>query len=95
MTNIVKHNDQQKYVYSSYEKAFDGKCERSFGNDFARNVIMFGVDNSSSSHTENLKNYFLILFEGDTFGINGSFGAPEKKIDINFSQAKTKLEFAL
>ena len=35
-------------------------------------VIIFGVDNSSSSHADNLKN------EGDTFGINGSFGAPEK-----------------
>ena len=51
---------------------------------------MFGVDNSSSSHTYNLKNDFLILGEGDTFGINGSFGAPEKKIDINFSKAKAK-----
>ena len=35
-------------------------------------VIIFGVDNSSSSHADNLKH------EGDTFGINGSFGAPEK-----------------
>ena len=38
---------------------------------------MFGIDNSSTSHTDNLKNDFLILGEGDTFGINGSFGAPE------------------
>ena len=37
-------------------------------------------DNSSSSHTDNCKNDFLVLGEGDTFGINGSFGAPEKKL---------------
>ena len=37
----------------------------SFRNDYARNVIIFGVDNSSSSHTPNMKN-FLILGEGDT-----------------------------
>ena len=49
-------------------------------NDFARNVIIFGVDNSSLSHTDNHKNSFLILGEGDTFGINGSFGAPEKSL---------------
>ena len=50
-----------------------------FGNDLARNVIIFGVDNSLSSHTDNLKNDFLILGEGPTFCINGSFGASEKK----------------
>ena len=37
-----------------------------------------GVGNSSSCHTHNLKNNFLILGEGSTFGINGSFGASEK-----------------
>ena len=30
-------------------------------------------------HTDNLKYDFLILGEGDTFGINGSFGAAGKK----------------
>ena len=53
--------------------------EWSFGNDYTRNVIIFGVDNSSSSHADNLKNNFLILGEGDTFGINGIFGVPLKK----------------
>ena len=43
-----------------------------------RNFTIFGVKNSSSSHTDNLENDFLILGEGDIFGINGSFGAPEK-----------------
>ena len=37
-----------------------------------------------------LKNDFLILGEGDAFGIDGSFGAPEKKINITFSKTKTK-----
>ena len=40
-------------------------------------------------YKENLKNHFLILGEGDTFGINRSFDAPEKKFDFNFSKAKT------
>ena len=26
--------------------AFDGECSWSFGNDFSRNVAIFGVDNS-------------------------------------------------
>ena len=37
----------------------------------------------------------LILGEGDTFGINGSFGAPEKKFSINFSKANKKVGFSL
>ena len=79
-TNIVKNNDKEEYVYSGYGIAFNGKVEWYFDNDYARNVIIFGVDNSSSSHAHNLRNDFLILGEGDTFGINGSFGAPEKKV---------------
>ena len=29
-----------------------------FGNGFSRNVVIFGVDNSSSSYTDNCKNDF-------------------------------------
>ena len=58
MTNIVKKRDKEKYVYSRYRIAFDGKGKLSFGNDYARNVITFEVDNSSSSHADNLKNNF-------------------------------------
>ena len=35
-----------------------------------------------------IKNDFLILGEGPTFGINGRFDASEKKFDVNFSKAK-------
>ena len=62
----------------------------SFGNDTARNVLIFGVDNRSSSYVENRKSNFLILGLGPIFGINGSFGSPEKKVIINFNKANTK-----
>ena len=35
----------------------------SFGNDFGRNVVNFGVDSNSSFHTNNRKNPFLVLGE--------------------------------
>ena len=76
-------------MYSGYGIAFDGKGSWSFGNDYASNVVIFGVDNSSSSHADNHKNKFLVLSGGDTFGVNGSFAAPEKKFSINFTKAKT------
>ena len=58
-TNIVKNCDKEKYVYRGYRIASDSADSWSFDNDFARNVISFGVDNSSSSHSDNSKNNFL------------------------------------
>ena len=40
VTFIVKTVIKKNYVYSDYEIAFDGKCEWSFDNDYARNVII-------------------------------------------------------
>ena len=47
------------------------------------------------SHADNHKNNFLVLGEGDTFGINRSFGAPEKMFSINFSIAIIKVCLSL
>ena len=79
-------------VYSGYKIIFDGKGGWGFGIHYARNIIIFGDDNSSSSHTNHtgcLLYNFLILGERDTFGINGSFGTPEKTFGINFSKTNT------
>ena len=86
-TNIVKNCDEEKYVYSEYVMTFDSAGSWSFDNDFTRNVIIFGVDNSSSSHFDNRKNDFLILGEGPTYDTNGSV---EKRFSINFTKANTK-----
>ena len=75
--------------------AFDGKDEWCFGNDYARHFVIFGVDTSSSSDIDNRQDKFLVLGEGDTFGVNGNFGAPERKFSINFSKAITKFYLSL
>ena len=67
-------------MYSCYGITFDSTCLWTFDNDTARNVIILGVDNSSSFHAEKLENKFLALGEGATFGINGGFGPLEKKV---------------
>ena len=64
---------------SGYGITFNSTDWWSFDNNTARNVIIFGVDNSSSSDVDNRKNNFLILRLDPTFGIDGSFGSPEKK----------------
>ena len=46
-------------------------------------------------HFDNRRNNFLVQGEGSTFGINGSFGSPEKKFSMNFSKASTKFCLSL
>ena len=67
----MRNYDKEKYASSGYGIAFDRKGPWIFSNDFARNVIISGVDNNSSSDTNNLKNdllfqmkdIFLVLME--------------------------------
>ena len=54
-------------MYSGYRIASDGTGSWNFGNDFAKNIVIFDVDNSASSHTDNRKNNFLALGEGPTW----------------------------
>ena len=56
--------------------------EKVNGNDFARNVAIFDVDDSLSFHTYNKKNKFLVSSEILTDGINDNTGTAEKKISI-------------
>ena len=59
-------------MYSDNGIAFDGLGSLSVGNDFGRNVIIFGLDNSSSFHYDNRKNDFIVLHERPIDDINDS-----------------------
>ena len=54
----------------------------------ARNILIFGADNNSLSHTNNQKRNFLVLGEVPIDGINGTTGAAKES--INFSKRRTK-----
>ena len=82
-----------KYVYSRYRITFDNAGSWSFDDDTARIVIIFAVDNSSSSHSDNHKNNSSV--QSKTFEINGSFGSTGEKISINFIKANTKFCLSL
>ena len=91
----VKNSDQEKYVFIGYRITFGDEDAWSFGNEFVRNAIIFGVDKSSSSHSDNSKNSFLVLGEGPTYAVNGNFGSQEKKLSINLTKTKKKLCLSL
>ena len=76
---LVRNAVKKIFTYNGRGIAFEGEVFWTFDNDSARNVVIFGVDNSSSSHTDIQKNKFLILGEGPTQGFNDSTSAAEKK----------------
>ena len=68
--NLTKNADINKYGYSGYGIGFDRKSNFSFPNGtFGQNVIIFGVDKSSSAHVDNKKKDILILGNGPPQGL--------------------------
>ena len=55
---LVQKSDKEKYVYSRYGIKLDSASSWSFSNDFARNVMIFRVDDSSSSCSDHRKKDF-------------------------------------
>ena len=82
-------------MYSDYGITVNSKDWWSFDNDATKNLEIFGVDNSSLSHVDDPQNHFLTLGLSPTFGINESFGSPEKKPSLNFTKTNTKLCLSL
>ena len=74
----VRKTIKTKFICNSRGIWFDGKCMCKFSNDFAKSVAIFGVDSTSSSHTDNWKKKLLVLGEGPTDDFNDSTGAAEK-----------------
>ena len=91
-----------KFTYSGQGIAFDGKIMWSYDSGFARNVVIFGVDNISSFHNDHQKSKFSVLWKGLIKVIKDSVGAAaknkkkkkQKKNSINFSKVKI-VKFAL
>ena len=79
-TNIEKTSDKAKLVYSSYGIGFDGDRFVDFWYNFDKKKMFFDIDNSSSSHSENQKNNFLVLCKGSTYDVNEGFASAERSL---------------
>ena len=84
---LVRNPVKYKFIYSGKKIVFVGDSLWSLDNDFFRNVVIFGADNTSSSHTKNKKNK--LSGEEPIDGINDKTGTGEKK-NVNFTKTKTK-----
>ena len=59
---LSKNADIDKYGYSGYENGFDKRWSFSFpGGGFGQNILIFGVDMSSSAYIDNKKKDILVL----------------------------------
>ena len=85
--SLTKNTDIDKYKYSGYGIWFDTRESFSFpGTGLGRNVIVFGVDMSSSA---NIDNIILILGNGPSPGLEHTLIA-EKRYSINFTELNKK-----
>ena len=84
-----------KYGYSGYGIGFDRRSSFSFpGGGFGQNVLIFGVDMSSSAHIDNKKKDILVLGKGPTQGLEHPLTA-EKMYTISFTVTKKEIKLAL
>ena len=92
---MTKNADIDKYGYSGCGIGFDRKSSFAFpGGGFGQNVIIFGVDMSSSAHTDNKEKDILITGKGPAQGLEHTL-ITEKMYSINFNVTKKKFCLSL
>ena len=90
---FTKNADIDKYRYSSYGIGFDRRLGFPFyGSGFGQNVLIFGVDMSSSARIDNKKREILVIGKGPTQGLENTLIA-EKMYLFNFTLTKKKFCF--
>ena len=92
---LTKNADIKKYGYSDYGIRFDRSSSFSFsGGGFGQNVLIFGVDMSSSPHINDKKKDILVLGKGPAQGLESTLTA-EKMCSINFTLTKKRFCLSL
>ena len=86
MVTLAKNDDIDNYKYSEYGTGIDryGFFSHPSGGT-GKNIIIFGVDMSSSTKTDNKKEDILILGKDPTQGLEHTLSA-EKLYSINFTE---------
>ena len=93
--SLTKNADTDKYGYFGYGNGFNRHGSFSFsGTGLGRNVIIFGIDMSSSTKIDNRKKDILILDKDPTQGLEHTLSA-EKMYSINFTEQNKKFCLSL
>ena len=93
---ITKNDDTSKYKYKGYGICFDEGGTFSKGNiNNGRNVLIFGVHESSLVHANNKANSIYVMSDLFVQGINDTTLYAEKIYSQNFTQPSKKLVLSL
>ena len=92
---LTKNADPDKYSYSKFGIQFDLQSHFLIPClDRVKNVNIFGVENSSSTHTDNIKENVLVLGEGQRQRLDNITITAEATYSINFTRSKKLLKCA-
>ena len=88
--SLTKNADIDKYKYCGYDIGFfrGNVCSVDYGS--GRNVIIFGVDMSSSVHVDNKEKDVLILWKGPRQGLGEHSLTAEKMYSVNVTENNEK-----
>ena len=92
---IAKNADIDKYKYYGYWIGVDGHGSFSFSNGLGRNVIILGVDISSSIHVDNKGKDILILLIDPRHGIGEHSLTEETIYLVSFTERNRKVCLSL
>ena len=93
---ITKNADTSKYKYKGYGICYDEGGMFSIGNiNNGRNVLIFGIHESSLVHTNNKANKIFIMGDGFVQGINDMTLYAEKIYSQIFTQPNKKFVLSL
>ena len=94
--NMTKNADIDKNKYSGYGIGFVRTGIYLLpGGSFGRNVVILGVDMSSSAHVDNKEKDILILGKGPTQVLGEHSLNAEKMYSVNFTDHREKMLFEL
>ena len=92
---LTKNTDIDRYGHSGYGIGLNRRSAFSFlVGGFGQNVLIFGVDMSSSAHIDNKKKDILVFQKGLTQGLEHTL-TTEKMYSINFTVTKKKFCLSL
>ena len=93
---LTKNADLDKYKYTGYSIRLNSRVEYSLPDGtVVRNVIIFGVDMSSSVLIDNKGKDILILGKGSTQGLDDTTFRAETLYPINFEQSGKRFLLSL
>ena len=87
--------DTDKYSYSEYGIEFDFSLFLISNFERGKDVINFGVDNSSSVHIDNQKKDILVHGKSPTQGLDDTTITLEAKSSISFSRSQKEICLSL